>query len=70
MDWDAVHTIDFRSAEVKEGKQAEFLVHESFPFALVERIGVFSRGVAQQASTALQGTSSQPAVEIRRDWYY
>ena len=70
VDWDAVHTTDFRSAEVKEGKQAELLVHESFPFDLVERIGVFSRGVAQQASTALQGTSSQPAVEIRRDWYY
>lgn len=69
-DWDAIHATDFRSTEVKEGKQAEFLVHESLPFDLVERIGVLSNGVAQQVSTALQGGSSRPSVEIRRDWYY
>lgn len=70
VDWDAVHATDFRSTHVKEGKQAEFLVHKSFPFDLVERIGVLSNGEAQQASAALQGTSSRPTVEIRRDWYY
>lgn len=38
--WAAVDSFDFRSASVKEGKQAEFLVHESFPWDLVTRIGV------------------------------
>ena len=50
VDWDAVHATDFRSTDVKEGKQAEFLVHESFPFDLVEQIGVLSN-----APPALEG---------------
>lgn len=30
VDWEAVAALDFRPAEVKESKQAEFLVHKSF----------------------------------------
>jgi hypothetical protein len=40
VDWAAVEATDFRSAAVREWKQAEFLMHESFPWTLVERIGV------------------------------
>jgi hypothetical protein len=32
VNWPAVQAHDFRSPDVKEGKQAEFLVHESFPW--------------------------------------
>jgi hypothetical protein len=42
VNWAAVEATDFRSLPVKEGKQAEFLVFESFPWSLVERIGVAS----------------------------
>lgn len=38
MDWLAVDATDFRPANVKEGKQAEFLLHEFFPWHLVRRI--------------------------------
>lgn len=55
---------------VKEGKQAEFLVEESFPWALVERIGVQSRGVYQQVSALLDGPSHRPSLEVLTDWYY
>jgi hypothetical protein len=61
---------DFRPADVKEGKQAEFLVHQSFPWELVERIGVSSQGMAQQVANAMQGLAHRPRVEIRSDWYY
>jgi len=53
-----------------EGKQAEFLIHQSFPWRLVDRIGVHSRAVAQQVAEAMQGANHRPVVEIKRDWYY
>ena len=40
LDWDAIASTDFRDPNVKERKQAEFLVYGFFPFDLVERIGV------------------------------
>lgn len=70
VNWPAVHNTDFRSADVKEGKQAEFLVHESFPWPLVERVGVLSQGVAQQVANVMRGKDHNPRVEIRREWYY
>lgn len=70
VDWPAVAATDFRSAEVKEGKQAEFLVHESFPWELVERIGVMSQGVGQQVVNAMRSAAHRPTVEIIRGWYY
>ena len=70
VNWSAVAATDFRSADVKEGKQAEFLLCHSFPWHLVERIGVLSREVAQKAANAMHGAAYRPTVEIRRDWYY
>jgi hypothetical protein len=70
VNWPAVAAMDFRSAEVKEGKQAEFLVHEFFPWDLVDRIGVLAQGVAQQVANAMQGISHRPRIEIQRTWYY
>ncbi|EJW10756.1 hypothetical protein A33M_4092 [Rhodovulum sp. PH10] len=70
VNWPAVHNRDFRSADVKEGKQAEFLVHESVPWSLIERIGVQSQGVAQQVFNTIRGIDHNPRVEIRGDWYY
>ena len=70
VNWSAVAANDFRSADVKEGKQAEFLVHQSFPWELVDRIGVSSRGMAQLVANAIQGLAHRPRIEIRPDWYY
>jgi len=55
---------------VKEGKQAEFLVHERFPFDLVERIGVASQAVRAQAAQVIEDAHNRPLVEVRRDWYF
>ena len=66
VDWPAVAATDFRRAEVKEGKQAEFLVHEPFHGSLVERIGVISQGMAQQVVNAMRGAAHRPRIEIRR----
>ncbi len=74
INWDAVQATKWSgpgvSGLVQEGKQAEFLVHESFPWALVDRIGVISQGVANQVANAMQAAAHRPTVEIKRDWYY
>lgn len=70
IDWTTVAATDFRSAEVKEGKQAEFLLQHSFPWTLVERIGVSSAAVAQQVANTLGPAAHRPAVQVLRGWYY
>lgn len=55
---------------IKEGKQAEFLLEESFPWTLVERIGVRSQSMYQQVAGLLAGQPHQPKLEILREWYY
>ncbi len=68
VDWTAVRATDWRSC--KDGKQAEFLVETSFPWRLVERIGVHSPHVFRQAANALAEARHKPPIEVKRDWYY
>ena len=70
LDWTAIAARDFRDPEVKESKQAEFLVYETCPFELFQRIGVRSRDVAERVISAVAGLARRPAVEVRAGWYY
>lgn len=70
LDWGAIANTDFRSREVKEAKQAEFLVHGSLPFRLIERIGVKTRAVATSIGTAIAGSPHKPTVEVCPGWYF
>jgi len=66
--WDAVQAASWR--QCKEGKQAEFLLENSFPWHLIERIGVQSRLVYPQVTNILPAQGHRPAVEVLPDWYY
>lgn len=70
INWAAVAATDFRSPDVKEGKQAEFLVHGSFPWELVRKIGVYSTEIKMRAEASLEHARHRPPVEIFRHWYY
>lgn len=70
LNWPAIAATDFRPADVKEGKQAEFLVHERFPWNLVTRIGVRSFDVRARTAAAIAAAAHRPPVEVRPDWYY
>ncbi len=70
VNWPAVQTNRWADAAVKEGKQAEFLVHTSFPWPFVRRIGVHSMAVYQQVMQALATSAHKPTVEILPGWYY
>jgi hypothetical protein len=68
IDWNAVQAREWRNS--KEGKQAEFLLERSFPWHLVERIGVISETIYYQVARALPAKGHRPVVEILREWYY
>ena len=70
INWNAVASNDFRSSDIKEAKQAEFLMRDTFPWHLIRKIGVRSTTVAQQVANVLMQANHRPAVEIRPDWYY
>ena len=55
---------------VREGKQAEFLIEDQFPWDLVSHIGVESQLVYDQVSAALQASEHKPPIEIKSAWYY
>jgi hypothetical protein len=58
------------SSDVKEGKQAEFLVHEHFPWSLVSAIGVLNVAMQNQVRTLLAKATHRPPVHVRGNWYY
>ena len=70
VDWHAVAATDFRDPVVKEGKQAEFLMHESFPWELIEHIGTMDPGMKAQTEQAIRSAVHKPLVNVRRGWYY
>ena len=68
IDWEAVQATNWASC--KDGKQAEFLVEKSFPWELVERVGVCNNATYHQAAHALAASTHKPVLEIRANWYY
>ncbi|BBO83073.1 hypothetical protein DSCO28_36390 [Desulfosarcina ovata subsp. sediminis] len=74
IDWNAVQSNQWGgrvvSPSVKEGKQAEFLLEFSFPWELIDRIGVCSRATYHAAVNALGKSGHNPRIEIKTDWYY
>ena len=68
IDWRAVEANDWQRS--KEGKQAEFLVESSFPWGLVDRIGVAGPSVGARVHSALQDANHRPRVQVMPHWYY
>ena len=70
LDWTAIAARNFRDPEVKEVKQAEFLVYDTCPFELFPRIGVRSPDVAERVTSTVAGLDHHPTVEVQAGWYY
>lgn len=52
----------------KRRRQAEFLVHEFFPWELVSYVGVYDRSTAESVSKLLEKCG--PEVGVEPGWYY
>jgi hypothetical protein len=74
INWQAVEATKWSGSGVdpflKEGKQAEFLIEEFFPWHLVLRIGVCSPAMKVQVEHALAASGPHPIVEVQTNWYY
>ncbi len=70
LDWGHIMGVDFRDPVVKEAKQAEFLVYQSFPWPLVRRIGVLNEKIAERVREIVSEVDHRPDVQARADWYY
>ena len=68
--WDAVASTQWSAPDIREGKQAEFLMRDAFPWALVRRVGVYSMPVKLQVDEILRASPHQPRVDIQPTWYY
>lgn len=54
----------------KRRRQAEFLVHEFFPWDLINEIGVYDAGTAALVNEHLKAAKHKPTVTVRTNWYY
>jgi hypothetical protein len=70
IDWEAVTATDFRDAKTKEGKQAEFLLFNVFPWTLIEKVGTINSTIATKAKMALASASHQPTIAVEPSWYF
>jgi hypothetical protein len=70
IDWEAVNADDFRQATIKDGKQAEFLVFERFPWQLVKMIGAADQVGCDKIKAIVSGATYQPSVEVKSGWYF
>lgn len=70
VDWDAVRSNNFSTPDVSHGKQAEFLYFESFPWGLVENIGVIDTTIKQKVKSELLSMDHTPRVIVKPSWYY
>jgi hypothetical protein len=70
LNWLAIGANDWRDPDVREGKQAEFLLHGAFPLSLVRRIGVKTEATRERVNVALATVPDRPPIDIVPNWYY
>ncbi|MDP3370841.1 MAG: DUF4433 domain-containing protein [Brevundimonas sp.] len=68
ISWDAVQAQQWSG--MQDRKQAEFLVFDQLPWALVSRVGVRTMPMKLRVDEILAGQAQRPRVDIQPDWYY
>lgn len=74
VDWKVISAWDYRDTladnDRTRRKQAEFLVHKSFPIELVETIGVYGVEQKQSVESILAKNRHKISVVVEKNWYY
>ncbi len=70
VDWSVMPLRWWNDPDVKTKRQAEFLVHDFFPWTAIEVIGVVDKDIASVVRETIAGADHQPQVKIKRNWYY
>ncbi len=76
IDWDLMNAEYWHDTDEdndrKRRRQAEFLVHQKFPWSYIRAIAVYSEQQKQQVETILNSSlnTHKPRAVIRENWYY
>jgi hypothetical protein len=70
LNWDAINSTDFGNPKIKEGKQAEFLMFDVFPWELIHKIGTINSTIEKKVKTVLANIGHQPIVAVEHSWYF
>jgi hypothetical protein len=70
LNWAAIFARDWRNPDVKEAKQAEFLVHDTCPWHLVSQVGARTMATKVRADAAIAQAGHKPPVRPIPAWYY
>ena len=70
LNWQAIGTTHWSDATIKDSKQAEFLLHLSFPWHLFEQIGVIDEARRAEVIQAIKSADHRPVVSVKKNWYY
>jgi hypothetical protein len=70
VNWAAIAATDFRSTVVQDGKQAEFLVYNRFPWKLIEKVGVHNQTVKDEVVKTLASADFVPSISHEPNWYF
>ena len=70
VDWSVMPERYWSDSEIKEKRQAEFLVHNFCPWTAIEEIAVINQVVKTKVEAALVHSVHKPTVQIRGNWYY
>jgi hypothetical protein len=54
----------------KRRRQAEFLVHEFFPWTAIGEIAVMDAGMMEEVLRVLGNRADRPSVLVKKSWYY
>jgi len=74
IDWNIMQATIWRDTlqdgDRKRRRQAEFLAHQFFPLALVDKIGAYNLKVAQQVMALFAAGPHKPTIITEPTWYY
>jgi len=70
VNWEAVSATSWSDTLIKEGKQAEFLMFDSFPWKLVDKIGAVNNRTLDRINHILKKSDHKPLAKLERNWYY
>jgi hypothetical protein len=71
LDWSAISArLWSGNDEVREKKQAEFLVHDWCPWSAITEIGVIDTETERRVQAILAAAPHAPPVSVVPDWYY
>ena len=70
INWNAVVATQWSNSDIKDAKQAEFLVEQRFPWRLVVGIGVHDHIVRENVRSATAEQDHKPIVKVMQNWYY